>query len=55
MYIALSIHFEGEHGRCFGEVVRVVDGDAEVVRFCGGLGGGDVECEVVVGGLPLAW
>ena len=51
--LALAVDFEGEHAGCDGEVVRVVEGDAEVVGFCGGFVGVDVGCEGVVGGLPL--
>ena len=52
-YISRAVDFESKHAGGEGEVVGVVDGDAEVVGFCGGFGGGDVGCEGVVGGLPL--
>lgn len=48
-----GVYFEREHAGCFGEVVGVIDWDAEVVRFRTRFGGPDVFCEAVVGGLPL--
>lgn len=51
--VTAAVDFEGEHGGCGRGGVRVVEGDAEVVGFCGGFGGGDVGGELVVGVLPL--
>lgn len=47
------VYLEREHACCFVDVVRVVDGDAEVVCFCSRFGRVDVAREVVVCGLPL--
>ena len=42
--LALAVDLKGEHAGCGGDVVRVVEGDAEVVGFCCGFLGVDVGC-----------
>ena len=43
-YLSITINFKSKHASRLGEVVRVVDGDAEVVCFRRGFVGPDVGC-----------